>query len=253
MARCQYHFELRTDNIDQLEKFVKAVFTQESYEKDLKDKVKAIRRASDRFDRAASLCSLEHIISTRLDIHENQRLQKQSFEDLFTEFRALTDTAARQGDAINRTISEEAVMMRKVIGMLVQRVAGLEQTSCRFGNSSTVCPDWMDVQPLSPNRAVTGRHSPFLQGQDLFSCCVLPLVSRRDDTNVSQTQEKLVVSQPKTFCLFSAMTNPSLPTTCLDTTAQSPPCCQRQVIELLQASRHNNFRTGWAHHHPVSS
>jgi prophage DNA circulation protein len=104
------------------------------------EKIQAIRGASDRFERAVQFCSYEHIISTRLDIREHQRLSRENYQELLREFELLEQQSMDQSSALRGTISDEAAAMRQIIGYLINRVSGLETAISGFVNSSASIP-----------------------------------------------------------------------------------------------------------------
>jgi hypothetical protein len=90
--------------------------------------------ASTRFEKAAQFCSYEHIINTRLDIRENQRLSQESYQQLIQKFEVIKDETAYHNDRLTGAVSEEAAAMRHVISSLTYRMVGLESAVRNFIN-----------------------------------------------------------------------------------------------------------------------
>jgi hypothetical protein len=120
---------------DLLEKITKSFFKQDSYQRELSEKLKAIRNASTRFAELAQLCSYREIATTRLEIQEHQRLSKKAYEQIFQGFEEAKTQSLKQNQVLgqigNKFINETEAT-QQMMRIMALRVMELEAAVTRF-------------------------------------------------------------------------------------------------------------------------
>lgn len=117
------------------EKITKSLFKQDSYQRELSEKLKAIRAASTRFAELAQLCSYREIATTRLEIQEHQRLSKNAYELILQGFEEAKTHSLKQNQVLghlgNKFINETEAT-QQMMRIMALRVMELEATVTRF-------------------------------------------------------------------------------------------------------------------------
>lgn len=113
---------------------------QDSYQRELSEKIQAIRNASARFADLAQLCSYHEIANTRLDIKDNQRLSKAMYELLQQGFREAQSQASERDQLLDRLgnrVIDENQATKGMIQFMALRMMAIEETISKFGESAT--------------------------------------------------------------------------------------------------------------------
>ena len=121
------------------EKITKVLFKQDSYQRDLSEKLKAIRNASTRFADLAQLCSYREIVTTRLEIQEHQRLSKKAYELLLHGFEEAKTQSSKQNQVLGHlgnNLINETEATQQMIQIMALRVKKLEAAVTRFAEKT---------------------------------------------------------------------------------------------------------------------
>ena len=117
------------------EKIMKSFFKQDQYQGELSDKLKAVRKASTRFEELAKLCSYREIATTRLEVQEHQRLSRKAYEQILQGFEEAKTQSLQQNQILghvgNKFINETEAT-QQMIRIMALRVMELEAAVTRF-------------------------------------------------------------------------------------------------------------------------
>lgn len=144
-----------------VEKITKSLLKQDSYQRELGEKIKGIRNASAKFAELAQLCSYQEIAQTRFDIQDHKKISQNTYDLLVQDQQDRNARSQLQQEFLgrigNRLMADTAATqhMVQVVGSRVQQ---LETMITRFNGVNAKVYNISD-----------GRHGSQLMIQDTSS------------------------------------------------------------------------------------
>jgi len=123
------------------EKFAKSLFRQDDYQKELNEKIEAMRTVSKRFADFAQLCSYQEIAKTRLDFQEHQRISQNAYNSLVRMVdKSQVDSNSQYQDikGMGSRVVNSVEATEQVAKMLLSRWMHLEEGFSRFTQRESV-------------------------------------------------------------------------------------------------------------------
>jgi len=123
------------------EKFAKSLFRQDDYQKELNEKIEAMRTVSKRFADFAQLCSYQEIAKTRLDFQEHQRISQNAYNSLVRMLdKSQVDSNSQYQDikGMGSRVVNSVEATEQVAKMLLSRWMHLEEGFSRFTQRESV-------------------------------------------------------------------------------------------------------------------